>query len=234
MKVSIMQPAYLPWAGYCQRIMQSDVHIVFDDVKIDWHSKTQFTNRNRILGTSGPLWLSLPIAKQKSADLLIKDIVLAETGNWRKKHYQSLRQGYARARHYQEHDQFLREFFNTPFTKLSEAIKISTEYILNVLNIRTPCYLSSEINAAGTKSALVLNLCRAVGASEYISGPYGRDYLDLASFAKAGISVSFHDFKALAYPQTKPGFTPYLSVLDMIFNVGAKQSRALLSGECNA
>ena len=44
MKVTIMQPAYLPWLGYFDRIEMSDIMIYLDDVFLDTNSKTNFIN----------------------------------------------------------------------------------------------------------------------------------------------------------------------------------------------
>lgn len=35
MKISINQPAYIPWLGYFERIANSDVHIVLDHVQFE-------------------------------------------------------------------------------------------------------------------------------------------------------------------------------------------------------
>ena len=35
MKLCIMQPAYLPWPGYLDRIAQSDLFVVMDDVQFE-------------------------------------------------------------------------------------------------------------------------------------------------------------------------------------------------------
>lgn len=226
-----MQPAYLPWAGYCQRILRSDVHIVLDSVKIGGHTKTQFINRNRVLAPNGSTWLTLPLSKQKSNSLQIKDIFLADTLGWKKKQYETLRHSYAKAGHYPPHDAFFKRFFNSTFTKMIDAITTSTQYLLDVLDCRKPTFFSSQLKVPGTKSELILNLCRAVGASEYISGPFGKDYLNLAAFEQAGIAVTFHDYVPVSYDQTMPGFVPYLSVVDMLFNLGAEQAHALLAME---
>ena len=45
MKISAHQPAYLPWAGYLQRIHMSDVFVLLDEVQFE---KNSFTNRNQI------------------------------------------------------------------------------------------------------------------------------------------------------------------------------------------
>ena len=45
MKVSINQPAYLPWLGYFDRIAKSDLHVVLDHVQFE---KNSMVNRNKI------------------------------------------------------------------------------------------------------------------------------------------------------------------------------------------
>ena len=45
MKISINQPAYIPWLGYYERIANSDVHIVLDHVQFE---KNSMVNRNII------------------------------------------------------------------------------------------------------------------------------------------------------------------------------------------
>ena len=61
MKVTIMQPAYLPWLGFFDRIEASDIFVVLDNVQLDTSSKTRFTNRNKIRTRDGWIWLTLPM-----------------------------------------------------------------------------------------------------------------------------------------------------------------------------
>ena len=46
----------------------------------------------------------------------------------------------------------------------------------------------------GTKSNLVLNLCRSEGADTYLSGALGRDYLDDDSFREVGSVAGFASY----------------------------------------
>ena len=86
------------------------------------------------------------------------------------------------------------------------------------------------MNVVGAKSELVLNLCRAVSASHYISGPFGREYLDRSVFEEANIGLSFHDYGHPAYSQRFPNFEPYMSVIDLIFNHGLSSLDILCGG----
>ena len=86
------------------------------------------------------------------------------------------------------------------------------------------------MNITGEKSELILNLCNEVSAKSYISGPLGRDYLDINSFKKAGIDVLFHNYNHPKYSQHDYKFLPNLSVIDLIFNEGPESSSFITNG----
>lgn len=228
MRVSIMQPAYLPWPGYVQRALLSDLCIVMDNVKIDWHSKTQFTNRNKVLTKNGPVWLTIPLLKSKSENMIINNIVIDNNVHWQKKHFSTIEQNYGKLNHYKEHAPFFDSFFRRPFEMLVDAIDVSTNYILSAFGCATKFVKSSEIQARGAKDELVLQLCKEVGATEYVSGPFGRDYLNKEMFKEAGINLLFHDFIPISYPQICCDFIPYMSSIDMLFALGGKEAKSML------
>ena len=65
----------------------------------------------------------------------------------------------------------------------------SIDYCRMELGIDTPYILSSELNVEGSKSELLVNLCREVGASTYLSGQGGLDYLDLELFSGINVEI---------------------------------------------
>lgn len=91
------------------------------------------------------------------------------------------------------------------------------------MDITTPATRSSRMNATGTASELVLNLCREAGATCYVSGTGGKDYLDEAAFRQAGIEIVYRSaVLPQGYPQQFPkaGFLNDLSALDLVLNCG--------------
>lgn len=92
--------------------------------------------------------------------------------------------------------------------------------LMQALGINTPLRYSSQTKSSATKSHLVLELCQSFGATTYLSGPLGRDYLDLYAFQVAGIEVLFHDYQHPTYEQFYPGFEPYMSIIDLLFMQG--------------
>ena len=80
----------------------------------------------------------------------------------------------------------------------------------------------------GVKSDLNLNICRQLSASEYLSGPSGKDYLDQQSFVDAGVNIIFHQFSAPTYQARH--FHAGMSMLDVLMNCGPN-SRAVIGLE---
>ena len=80
------------------------------------------------------------------------------------------------------------------------------------------------MRAIGKSSDLILNLCQEVGATRYISGIGGRNYLKEVDFDNAGIEILY---KSPILPEDYPqpfelfDFIGNLSAIDILFNCGS-------------
>jgi hypothetical protein len=229
MIISISQPAYIPWLGYFDRIAMSDVAIVLDSVMLERSSKTRFTNRNKIRTENGWSWLTIPVKTSGLCQPVIRDVIIDNEQRWRVKHWKTIQQMYSRSPFFSHYDQSFESFYNKEWENLSVALSEMTTYLLSILGIKTKILYSSQLGIGGEKAELILNLCKALNAKEYISGPFGRDYLNLFDFDRAGIKVRFHDYPHPQYKQAYPGFEPYMSVIDLLFNHGLKSLDILRS-----
>jgi hypothetical protein len=108
-----------------------------------------------------------------------------------------------------------------------------TEWVLDTLGLSTKVVLASELGVSGARSDLLVGICRAVGASAYLSGPGGRQYMDLASFENAGVEVRWQDFRSPTYEQLFPkvGHIPDLSIVDVLFNTGTDKTSSWSKGD---
>ena len=98
MIISINQPAYLPWLGYFERIERSDIHIVLDHVQFE---KNTFVNRNKIRTKDNVIWLTVPLStKGKFGKLQINNLEIASQINWQRKHWQTIRTCFSRAKYF--------------------------------------------------------------------------------------------------------------------------------------
>lgn len=216
MIVSIHQPAYLPWLGYFDKIARADLFIWLDNVQFQ---KNSFQNRNKILTKDGPSWLTIPM---RTSGVLyetpLKHVEIDNSKNWRAKHVSSIRMNYIKAPFFTERFPLLSRFYEQDWQTLDRLCWEMLEYFNALLGVTTPVRRASDMAADGAKSDLVLDLCKKAGATTYLSGALGRDYLDIQSFAAAGIAVEFQDYKHPTYRQTYPGFVPHLAVIDLIMN----------------
>ena len=102
-------------------------------------------------------------------------------------------------------------------------------YFAQRLAITTKMVKASELSPVGEKSDLILDIAKKSGADIYLSGPSGRDYMDLEKYKQEGMGVWFNDFEHPTYIQKgTQKFIPYLSTLDLLMNVGEKQGLSLI------
>lgn len=226
MIISINQPAYLPWLGYFERIARSDLHVVLDHVQFE---KNSFTNRNKIRTSNGEIWLTVPLAtKGRFGNLEISRLQFAPNNLWQKKHWDTLCMNYRKAPYFEQYLQSYESLYKTEWDSFMPMLRALLHQHLDDLGIDTRLVYSSEIKPKGTKSDLILNLCERAGATCYLSGALGRDYLDEKIFSRAGISIAYQDYKHPEYRQLQGGFKPCMGILDLIFNEGPHSLSILL------
>ena len=229
MIVTIMQPGYMPWLGFFERVFLSDLFIVLDNVQLDGNSKTNFTNRNKIKTHQDYTWLTIPIKKKGNyGDLFINKIGIDNDVKWRNKHLGSLKQFYGKAPFFNLYFPDIEKMICDDIDLLSPFINQLNNYLFSILSINTRIiYSSSMPENEFQKDDLILDLCKKVGATKYISGPFGRDYIDSSKFNSSNIELLYHDYQHPEYKQQFDGFIPYLSVLDLLFNHGPDSLRIL-------
>ena len=58
------------------------------------------------------------------------------------------------------------------------------------------------------------------------------NYIDYSIFEDSGVRVKYMDYRPQPYAQLHGPFTPYVSVLDLIFNIGAEDAAQQLTSGC--
>ncbi|HVF67611.1 MAG TPA: WbqC family protein [Pyrinomonadaceae bacterium] len=218
MLVAIHQPEHMPWLGFFEKLLRADVFVLLDDVQF---SKGDFQNRNRVKGRDGAQWLTVPVAHRFGQRI---NEVETAGGAWRAKHWKTLRSCYARAAHFGEFAGAFEEFYARPWARLSELNVEAIRVLARAFGVEKRFVFSSALDAVGQKSELVLNICKAVGATRYYSGRAGSTYLDADAFGRASVEIVVQEFEHPVYEQVfmkEQGFVPNLSALDLLFNRGA-------------
>jgi len=216
-KVAVIQSNYIPWKGYFDIINDVDQFIFYDDVQ---YTKNDWRNRNRIKSNHGLHWLTIPVGARN--ERLIYEVELDDP-SWAKKHWETLKQSYSKAPHFNTYKEFFENLYlGTKWTNLSDLnqylIKtISREF----LGITTEFKDSREFCPEGQKLDRLIDLLVKAKADLYISGPTARDYIKEDSFVDARIKLVYKDYSGYPeYPQLFPPFEHAVSILDMLFNCG--------------
>lgn len=217
MKISIHQPAYLPWLGYLDRIRLSDVFVYLDSVQ---YQKGSYQNRNKIKNINGEMWLTVPIKKTGHLGMKLNEIEIDYQSEWKKKHLTSIKLNYSKAPFFRENYHKLLDLYENNHQYLSDLCFEHLKFWNQKYKISTKIIKSSELSVNGNKSDLVLNICKELKASEYISGIYGKDYLDENVFHKNNINIKYHSYKEKEYPQLWGNWIANLSIVDFWMNCG--------------
>jgi hypothetical protein len=220
------QPQFMPWLGYFEKMASADVFVLLDDVQF---KKNEWQNRNRIWSRQGPQWLTVPVLHEFPCE--IRNVRLNETTSWRYKHVQTITQVYGKARRFAEVWQPWEKLYETKPMTLCEINLRSIELLSAPLGVATKTVLSSTLGVEGKSTERLVNLCRKLGADEYLAGAGGHDYMDLSLFEKAGIKVSFQDYKHPVYEQFGGEFVSHLSAFDLICHYGGEAAKIMRSGK---
>jgi hypothetical protein len=100
--------------------------------------------------------------------------------------------------------------------------------IANWLGLVRATRFSSELGIDGRKTQRLYDICRALGATEYLSANAAYAYLDENVFRSNGIRLRYHNYAHPIYRQQFGPFISHLSLIDLLFNHGP-ESLSILS-----
>jgi hypothetical protein len=218
MRLTIHQPDYLPWLGFFDRWLRSDLLIVLDDVQ---YSKGGWQNRDRIKTAAGAAWLTVPIKKSGRAFQMTNEVEIDNGQNWKHKHLQTLETAYRKAPNFEHCFASLKEIYAKNHRLLAELSMDLLLFLARDLQISTRFVLSSTLPVEGTSTERLVQLALRTGATTYLTGQGSRDYLDEDLFRAKGIAVEWQEFETPVYPQLHGPFIPMLSALDYVMMVAS-------------
>ena len=207
------QPVYLPGIVVMNKIALSDRFMLVghcDYQRRSWHT------RNYIRGAGTPLLLTVPVNVGKT----INDTIPMADMHWRTKHLRSIELAYQGRPFFKDYFPDLEKLLCQTYCSLTDLNKSLIFWLMDCLGIDTPVFMSEDFNIVGHKTAMLVDMCRAMGADHYLSSP-GELYVDKALMN--GYAHSFQEFAHTVYDQGDE-FMPNLSVIDLLINMGPKSA----------
>ena len=183
----------------------------YDRVLVEAHDsfiKQTYRNRCLIAATSGTQALTVPVERNTAdsgatAKCLMKDVRISDHGNWRRLHWNAIMSAYGESPFFEYYADDLRPFFEKRWTFL---------YDFNMETCATVCSLIGlEPRVEPTAEYVAADNPRLAGTADF------RDAI------RPKHPLPDPDFRPQRYYQVferKHGFTPNLSILDLLFNMG--------------
>lgn len=197
MNAILLSTAYFAPVNYYSRIVHHSN--VFIEQFEHFHKQT-YRNRTVILGANGPITLVIPVVKGRGPKILIKDIQIAYDMTWQRNHWQTITSAYNSSPYFEYYIDDIQPFFESKTRYLIDYNQALHETLCELLEIENRSALTKDFEAIPENT---LNF------REVIS-PKNKTQPDPV-FTPQEYTQVFTD---------KFGFTPNLSILDLLFNEG--------------
>jgi hypothetical protein len=228
--VAVHQPNLLPWLGYFDKLVRSDVFVLLDNAQFPKKGGT-WMNRVRMRVSGAAAWVTVPIDRSYHGYRTIDEIELGVSG-WREKVLRTIRSSYAGAPHFDEVFPLVEEILGQQTSGLAEFNIRGVRILSRAIGLNDSRFVrASELGVTGQATDRLIALVRAVGGGRYLCGGGAGGYQDDAAFARAGLGLEYQDFRHPEYRQGDHEFIPGLSIVDALMWCGAAGTRALLGTE---
>ena len=227
MRISIMQPTYLPWMGYFELIHNCDLFVFLDDVQF---VKKSWQHRNRIKSSSGETLLTVPVLSKGKRGQQIKAVDINNELPWRKKHLATIRTNYCKAKFFNTFIDELDRIYCRDYGRLLMINLTLIHFLCDAFGISTQTMLSSTLKTDGVGSQKIVNICKALKADVLYDTQGAEPVLDAGLFESNQIELIFQQYCHPTYFQLNGDFLSHLSALDLLLNEGENALRLICAG----
>ena len=152
-----------------------DEFILFDDIQ---YTRRDWRNRNKIKTPRGEQWLSVPVQVKGKYHQKINETKI-DGYKWQQSHWSIIKQNYINAKFFDEISSWLEPLYNNNnYSNLSIMNRNFIEAICSYLSINTTISNSSDYELVEGRIDRLIDICKQSGATEYISGPSAKEYMD--------------------------------------------------------
>jgi len=226
--MSAHQPNFLPYLGFFDKMLKSDIFVIRDEVQFvekDFHHRNKIRIKNNKDQKPQSKWIRVPVKKEirHLRKIEIKKNVRDKNVPWNLNMSRQIKGNYQGTpffeRYYSEFEKLILHDDNNKLVDYNMKI---IRYLKDSFNINTEIVFASELgyNKTGRATEDLIRIAKAVGTEIYLSGIGGKGYLDQKLFYKEKVELRFQRFNHPVYHQGGDGFLPNLAAIDALFNAG--------------
>lgn len=218
------QPQYLPYIGIFNKIAKADKFIFVENIQFN---KKSWQNRTLIkMKKGGTCYLTIPVYSKGNFFQNIKDAKIVKN-NWRKKHLKTIEQNYNNCIGFNDVFPKIIECYNRNSEFLIDLTIPLMEMIMKILNINIPIFHASQLNVHGTKTELLVDICKKTKCHTYLSGMGAKNYFNPEVFKRNSLNHKFNLFSHPKYTQLGDDFVEGIAIIDLLFNEGVNKSNKI-------
>lgn len=219
MRLSVIQSNYIPWIGYFELFRLSEITVILDSVQ---YTKNDWRNRNRIGTPRGVQWLTIPVRTAGKQSQRINEVQIMD-GRWSTKHLKTIGQGLGKQPFFSNLSEDLEQTYQaaSELHGLHEVNMLFLQLFLRKLGLATKLIDDRALVPEGeSATARLVDLCKKVGATHYLSGPSALNYLEVKRFTDSRITLEILDYGQLLSKGETLGIDPRLSIVDSYSRLG--------------
>ena len=230
MRIGLMQPTFLPWAGYLNMISICDRFVFLDDVQI---SPKSFQVGNRIPSVDGGFkWIGV---KEKSnlpiASRLLNSTFVSEPEKTFKSIEGTLKSSYPASAELEYILNALEQGLKSESTLAKLNISLIRSFF-ELLGKPFDYSLSSESGVNGHGSERVVALLREMNCTEYVVAPGSLEYMTGEQiWASSNLQFLVYNYFPSIYPQkNQVSFLSHMSSIDILLELGTEKAKKNIFG----
>ena len=192
--IPILPIAYLPPISYFALLSMAEKVIIEQH---ETYPKQTYRNRCEIYTEKGKASLTIPVNKPNGNSSKTSEVIIFNEDKWFVRHWRAIEIAYSASPYFLYYGDELKSFFNGAYDTLLAFDLALIQHFFNILEIETSILLSEA----------------------YIRNPNNsHDFRDILTPKKPSFIDNFQEYTQVF--NTKHGFIPNLSILDLLFNLG--------------
>lgn len=179
-------------------------NIIFDQYEA--YQKMSFRNRCIIAGANGAIHLSVPLENGRNQKKMMKDVRISDAGKWQHDHWKSIVSCYNKSPWFEFYKDELHPLYEKRFEFLIDWDLTCFEWSIQKLGLPVELSLTEKLTLLPAD--------------------------DVLDFRNQILPKNYKDFPAIPYHQvfdSRIGFIPNLSILDLLFCEGKRAGEMLSS-----